>query len=114
MVSQQELTYNSLIAMHVTKVHQNPEPADIDLLEEQLCVVTTLCNTPHFKGGLKFGHLVVIHSEVKYRHVIVDKEWVYNEPTNPSAYNITNLVNSANALTQMQRSQLEQEFKQNL
>ena len=56
----------------------------------------------------------MILSETKYRCVIVDEEWVYNKSTNPGAYDVTNIVNSATTLTQMQRSQLEQEHKRNL
>ena len=70
MASQQELTYNSLIAMHVTKFHGNPEPEDLDQLEEELCVIATSAKTTHFTQGLKFGHLAMILTEAKYRAII--------------------------------------------
>ena len=66
MASQQELMYNSLIAMHVTKIHGNPEPEDVDQLEEELCVIATSAKTTHFTQGLKYGHLAMILTEAKY------------------------------------------------
>ena len=100
-----------LNVMHVTKIHGNPEPSDVDQLEQELCVIATASKTPHFEQGLKFGHLAMILSEQKYRKVITNDLWTYNESTDPGAYDVTNIVNNQGNLTQIERSQLEQEHK---
>ena len=113
MASQQELTYNSLIAMHVTKIHGNPEPEDVDQLEEELCVIATSAKTTHFTQGLKYGHLAMILTKAKYCTIISDNTGTYNESVDPGPYD-TNIANAAGTVTQIERSQMEQEHKRTM
>lgn len=62
------------------------------VLAYQLCI-----RLKNFREGRKYGHLAMLLTEAKYRDVINNPQWAYDEPTNQGAYNpmAVNTINAA-------------------
>jgi hypothetical protein len=69
----------------------------------------TILKSTHFTDGQRYGFMVSIIPEDKYRIVIDSPAWVYTAPVNPGAYGATAL---AAEVSTAQRKQIVAQHKE--
>jgi hypothetical protein len=86
--SKSSSAYEILIGEHkkITRLNGIITPENIDKLEDELGGVCTIIKMHHYTEGQKYGHLVSVIPQEKYRIVISNATWVHAAPVDPSAY----------------------------
>jgi hypothetical protein len=80
-----------LLTKPVTRIHGRPERDQVDVLEKELARIVSTAKTTRFPQGNKYGHLVMIVGEAKYRNIIDDQAFTFETPTDGGAYDTVNI-----------------------
>jgi hypothetical protein len=81
-----------LLTKSVTRIHGRPERNQIDVLEKEVARIVSSAKTTRFPQGNKYGHLVMIVGETKYRNIIGDATFTFVEPVDAGPYDTVNIV----------------------
>jgi hypothetical protein len=103
--------YKTLIGVRdkITRLNGVITPESVNKLEDELGGVCNLIKTHHYTQGQKYGHLVSVIPQDKYRIIISNATWIHAAPADPGTYSAAALgVGNADA----QREQLVGEHRQ--
>ncbi len=70
----------------VTRIAGVIMPEAINNLEDEIGGIFTILKSTHFNERQRYGYLVCVIPEEKYRLVIGNNTWTYVAPQNPGAY----------------------------
>jgi hypothetical protein len=76
----------------ITKITGTITPESIDTLKNKLGGAFTIVKSTHFVDRRRYGFLVSVIPQEKYRVVISDPAWVYVAPAHPGTYSAAALV----------------------
>jgi hypothetical protein len=86
----------------ITKIMGIITPKYIYTLENKLGGAFTILKSTNFAKGQRYGYLLCVILEEKYRVIIADPVWVYAAPVNPGAYSATALATGVSMAQQEQ------------
>jgi hypothetical protein len=83
-----------LLTKPVTRIHGRPERNQIDVLEKEVARIVSSSKTTRFPQGNKYGHLVMIVGQTKYRNIIGDDTFVFAPPSDAGAYDTITIIDN--------------------